>query len=225
MKVISMVLAAALMPAAALASPNNNDQQNDQQSQTQSSETTQSGSSAGMQGSQSQGVQGSQSQGMQGSQSQQTVEVEAFEWSTGQGRLGLMLMALTPQLRTYFGAPNASGLLVAQVAPNSPAARAGVKVGDVITQVENKNVQGADDIIAATSDIGTNTGSSGNANKVPIKVIRNHKPMNLQAMIGAGSTQSGQSGMNQSGQSGMNESGTVRNESVRSSQPETNRGT
>ncbi len=147
MKLTSMVLAAALVPAAAFAGPNQN-----------KSDT-------------------------QGTSNQETVQVEAFQWSTGQGRLGLMLMGLTPQLRSYFGASNDSGLLVAQVEPNSPAARAGVKVGDVITKVDNQNVQGADDIAAATS--------SSTSNSVQIKVIRNHKTMNLQAMLGSGTKNQG----------------------------------
>lgn len=156
MKLTSMVLVAALAPATALAGPGTNNQD-----QTRQNDRTQS--------------KDQNAQGTQGTP-QESVQVEAFEWSTGQGKLGLMLMGLTPQLRSYFGAPNDNGLLVAQVAPNSPAARAGVKVGDVITKVDNQNVQGADDIAAATS--------SSTSNSVQIKVIRNHKTMNLQAMLG-----------------------------------------
>lgn len=146
MKLISVMLAAALLPATALASP---------QSSTKSNDTRSNASST------------------------QSVEVEAFEWSSGQGRLGLMLEGLTPQLRAYFGAPNNAGLLVAQVAPDSPAARAGVKVGDVITQVDRKSVQSADDIVSATQATNDTSG------KVAIHVIRNHAPMDLQAMIGS----------------------------------------
>jgi S1-C subfamily serine protease len=158
MKLLSMVLAAALMPAVAFASPNN------PQDQAQPGTSQNRGAPTGMD---------------QGAVPQQTVQVEAFEWSTGQGRLGLMLMGLTPQLRSYFGAPNNSGLLVAQVAPNSPAARAGVRVGDVITQVDSQNVQSADDIVNATS-----SGATASANNVQIHVIRNHQSMNLQAKLG-----------------------------------------
>lgn len=169
MKMTAIVLAAALMPAAAMAAPNG-----DQHNQTQNTNNPST----------------------QGSMPQQTVEVEAFEWSTGHGRLGLMLMGLTPQLRSYFGAPNKSGLLVAQVAPNSPASRAGVRVGDVITQVNNDSVQSADDIIAATSNISNNA----NPSSVQIRVLRNHKPINLQATLETGSrSPSNQPGMKESG--------------------------
>jgi membrane-associated protease RseP (regulator of RpoE activity) len=179
MKLLSMVLAAALVPAAALATPNTN-QQNQPQNTGSSGMNENPNNSA-----------------TRGSTPQQTVEVEAFEWSTGQGRLGLMLMGLTPQLRTYFGAPNKSGLLVAQIAPDSAASRAGVRVGDVITKVDNQNVQSADDVIAATSNIGNGSSTS----TVRIHVLRNHKPLDLQATIGTGSgPRTDQSGMNESGQ-------------------------
>lgn len=145
MKVISMVLAAALLPAAAFASP-----QSTAKTNTKSSANT---------------------------SSTQSVEVEAFEWSSGQGRLGLMLEGLTPQLRTYFGAPNNAGLLVAQVASDSPASRAGIQVGDVITQVGDQRVESADDIASATR--------AANAGNVKIHVIRNHAGMDLQAMLGS----------------------------------------
>src|SRR5262245_19487116 len=57
--------------------------------------------------------------------------------SSRDGRLGVMVMELTPELRAYFGAPRDSGLLIAQVVPDSAAARAGVRVGDVITRFGN----------------------------------------------------------------------------------------
>ena len=147
MKLISFALAAVLLPATALASP-----QSTSKTDTKNSATT---------------------------SSTQSVEFEAFEWSSGQARLGLMLEGLTPQLRAYFGAPNNAGLLVAQVASDSPASRAGIQVGDVITQVGNQRVQSADDIVSATRSATTSTGN------VKIHVIRNHAGMDLQAMIGS----------------------------------------
>ncbi len=31
------------------------------------------------------------------------IESQTFEWSSGQGRLGVMVMSLAPELRSYFG--------------------------------------------------------------------------------------------------------------------------
>lgn len=56
------------------------------------------------------------------------------------GYLGVMIQTLTPDLAASFGiAPNA-GILIAQVQPNSPAARAGLHQGDVIVAFRGQPV-------------------------------------------------------------------------------------
>lgn len=57
----------------------------------------------------------------------------------GRGRLGLGIQSLTPQLAEYFGTRD--GVLVTSVRPDSPAAKAGLKAGDVITTVDGKEVK------------------------------------------------------------------------------------
>jgi serine protease Do len=57
---------------------------------------------------------------------------------------GMSLRDLTPQLRTQLGLPTGrAGALVAAVEPASPAARAGVRAGDVILEVNRMAVSGA----------------------------------------------------------------------------------
>ena len=51
------------------------------------------------------------------------------------GYMGILPQELTPEMAQAFGVPNAHGVAVAQVEPNSPAQKAGLKVGDVITAV------------------------------------------------------------------------------------------
>ena len=54
----------------------------------------------------------------------------------GQFRLGLALAPLTPDLRRQTGLdPRREGVYVTQVEPNSPAARAGIKAGSLISMV------------------------------------------------------------------------------------------
>src|SRR4029077_20082923 len=52
------------------------------------------------------------------------------------GWLGGMIQPLTPELAKGFNVPAGGGALVASVQDNSPAARAGVKAGDVITEFD-----------------------------------------------------------------------------------------
>jgi serine protease Do len=54
--------------------------------------------------------------------------------------LGVTIQALTPELAKAFGMNAREGALVSSVAENSPAARAGVKRGDVIVEYEGQKV-------------------------------------------------------------------------------------
>jgi membrane-associated protease RseP (regulator of RpoE activity) len=56
----------------------------------------------------------------------------------GRGRLGIGIESLTPQLAEYFGTKG--GALVTSVRPDSPAGKAGLKAGDVITSVNGTDV-------------------------------------------------------------------------------------
>ena len=62
------------------------------------------------------------------------------------GRLGVQLNELTPQLAEYFGAKE-GGVLVTSVTPDSPADKAGLKAGDVITTIDGDRVRRTDDVI------------------------------------------------------------------------------
>ncbi len=54
--------------------------------------------------------------------------------------IGVQVQNLTPELAKSYGLPSTAGALVADVVPNSPAARAGVQAGDVLTRFDGKAV-------------------------------------------------------------------------------------
>jgi serine protease DegQ len=54
--------------------------------------------------------------------------------------VGVQAIALTPQIVERFGVPVARGIIVMEVEPDSPAARADVRPGDVITEIDGTPV-------------------------------------------------------------------------------------
>lgn len=56
------------------------------------------------------------------------------------GFLGVQLVDLTPALREHFGAPEDAGVMVSSIATDSPAARAGLEVGDVVSAIDGEQV-------------------------------------------------------------------------------------
>lgn len=69
------------------------------------------------------------------------------------GYVGVIVTELTPELRVYFGAPEGAGVLVARVEPDSPAAAAGVRVGDVITEVDGAAITSSFGLRAQIRDV------------------------------------------------------------------------
>ena len=70
-------------------------------------------------------------------------QTRAFVWkSMGRGYIGVQVMGLTRELQVHFGAPEDAGVLVARVDEGSPAAAAGIEVGDVLTAVDGKPIAG-----------------------------------------------------------------------------------
>jgi S1-C subfamily serine protease len=67
------------------------------------------------------------------------------------GRLGVQTNELTPELAEYFGARD-GGVLVARVTPDSPAAKAGLKAGDVITSVDGDRVRDTRELVNELRD-------------------------------------------------------------------------
>jgi membrane-associated protease RseP (regulator of RpoE activity) len=102
--------------------------------------------------------------------------VEKLEWSTAKGRLGVMVMSLTPELRKHFGAPEDRGVLVAHVESGTPAAAAGIEIGDVLVEVHGKKIDAAPDVLSALADV-------GKGEHAKIELVRNGKSRTLEATL------------------------------------------
>jgi predicted metalloprotease with PDZ domain len=73
-------------------------------------------------------------------------EIPSMEWNgsmllSGQPRLGIDAEDLSGQLGAFFGAPDGEGILVRDVNSGSPAEKAGVKAGDVITSLNGERIR------------------------------------------------------------------------------------
>lgn len=90
----------------------------------------------------------------------------------GRGRLGVTIQDLTPELAEYFGVKD--GVLVSSVAKDSPAAKAGIKAGDIITTVDGKTIEDSGDVIEQVS---------GKEGEVTVGLMRDKKAMSLKATI------------------------------------------
>jgi len=73
-------------------------------------------------------------------------DIPAMEWNGGallggRPRLGIDAEDLNGQLGAFFGAPDGEGILVREVNSGSPAEKAGVKAGDVITSLNGERIR------------------------------------------------------------------------------------
>jgi C-terminal processing protease CtpA/Prc len=100
---------------------------------------------------------------------------------------GAKLEVMGPQLAEFFGAQGSAGLLVRHVDPNSPAADAGLKAGDVVVKVNSMQVVNGNDW---SKTIHENRGKS-----VSIVVLRDKKEQTLTMTPDAKKRSSVDSGM------------------------------
>ncbi len=91
------------------------------------------------------------------------------------GRLGIQAESLGDQLADYFGATN-GGVLVSSVTKESPAEKAGLRAGDVITSVNGAAVKDRGDLVHELAEM-----KDGAA--VSLGIVRDKKASTLTATI------------------------------------------
>ena len=77
-------------------------------------------------------------------------EHDGFVFSIGNNRrIGVSTTTLTKQLAEFFGVADGKGVLVTSVSSDSPASKAGIRAGDVITAVDGEKIENAGDLSRA----------------------------------------------------------------------------
>lgn len=88
--------------------------------------------------------------GVDGQQGKGTMR--PFVYATGRGRLGVRIETLNDDLASALGSSGLKGVLVVEVLNDTPAEKAGLKAGDVITAVGGHKVYDSDDLVSALRD-------------------------------------------------------------------------
>ncbi|MGF1539254.1 MAG: HhoA/HhoB/HtrA family serine endopeptidase [Pleurocapsa sp.] len=97
--------------------------------------------------------------------------------------LGIRMASLTPEVvaqlknQENFSLNRDRGVIIVEVMPNSPAAQAGLQVGDIIEAINGKDIQTADQVQKAVEQI--EVGST-----LPLTLNRQGKDINLNARVG-----------------------------------------
>jgi S1-C subfamily serine protease len=109
--------------------------------------------------------------------------------------LGVQMVTLTPEVKQQLNAdPNSrlsvrgdKGVLVAKVMANSPAARSGLRTGDVIERIDGKPIKNSEAVQQAVD-------SSQIGNALDMAIDRNGQALNLQVRAGKFPVVSNQNG-------------------------------
>jgi S1-C subfamily serine protease len=90
------------------------------------------------------------------------------------------------RLRRAVGLPDADGLLIREVAEDTPAARAGLARGDLIVTAGGQPVRSVDDLSGALR-------AAASAGTIELTVLRGTEERTIQVVLGSGDQAEGQS--------------------------------
>jgi len=93
------------------------------------------------------------------------------------GYLGISMNDVTPDNAHFFNVQDATGAIVSQVTPDSPASHGGVQTGDVISQLNGEKIVDRSALQVAVSEMAPGT-------KITLGVIREGKPVTLSLTVG-----------------------------------------
>ena len=93
------------------------------------------------------------------------------------GYLGVAVQQITGDIADSMGLPRNRGGLIASVTPDSPAAKAGFKPGDVVMKVNGQDVTADQSLSYLVAGLQPGT-------RAPFEILRNGKPMTLTVTLG-----------------------------------------
>ena len=96
------------------------------------------------------------------------------------GWIGVQIQEVTPQIARSFDLNNPQGALVADIAPNGPAAKAGLKSGDIILEFNHQPIQTAHDLLSAVANARVGSlariRTARNGKEIPFDVTVGERP-------------------------------------------------
>jgi serine protease Do len=108
-----------------------------------------------------------------------TVEELIRDGKVSHGYMGIGISDVTPENSKFFNLTDAEGALVTQVESDSPAAKAGVKVGDVVRELDGKQIPDA-------GELQVEVGQKRPGSTIKLGILRDGKnvtvPVTLEAM-------------------------------------------
>ena len=113
------------------------------------------------------------------------------------GYLGISMNDVTPANAGFFNLKDASGAIVAQVTPDSPASRAGIKNGDVIDALNGHK-------IADGSALQVEVSQEHPGQTIQLGILRNGQPMTVSVTVGEYHKPGTEVASNESGPGGGN---------------------
>jgi serine protease Do len=99
---------------------------------------------------------------------------------SGKSWLGVQTQILTRDMAEYWGLNNAHGLLINYVIPRSPAEKAKLQMGDIITSIENFQIVNDDE---KTEDLFRDYIRSLPEGTITIQVLRDYQPLVISAYL------------------------------------------
>ncbi|HVU46131.1 MAG TPA: trypsin-like peptidase domain-containing protein [Terracidiphilus sp.] len=97
--------------------------------------------------------------------------------SVKHGYLGISMNDVTPDNSSFFNLPDASGAIISQVTPDSPASRAGLENGDVIRSLNGGKIANGSALQVAVSGMMP-------GNSIELGILRNGKPETIHVTVG-----------------------------------------